>query len=51
MRSLANRRDPLYAALADVVVDVDAVSPAEASALVVDALRRAERTVEPPADG
>ena len=51
VQSLANRRDPLYAALADVVVDLDAVSPDEASALVVDALHRAEQAVEPPADG
>ncbi len=51
VRSLADRRDPLYAALADVVVDVDAVPPGEASALVVDALHRAERADEPPADG
>ena len=51
LRSLADRRDPLYAALADVVIDVGAVSPDEASARVVDTLRRAEQTVEPTADG
>ena len=51
VRSLAARRDPLYAAAADVVVDLDAVSPHDASAAVVDALRRAQRAGEPPADG
>jgi shikimate kinase len=44
LRTLAARRDPLYAAVADVVVDVDAVTPAEASGTIRDAYAEAVRT-------
>jgi shikimate kinase len=37
LRALADRRDPLYAAVADVVVDVDAVTPTEACRIISDA--------------
>jgi shikimate kinase len=44
LRALAARRDPLYAAVADVVVDVDAVTPAEASRTIRDAYAEAVRS-------
>jgi shikimate kinase len=43
LRALADRRDPLYAAVADVVVDVDAVTPAEACRIVRAAYAAAAR--------
>jgi shikimate kinase len=44
LRVLAARRDPQYAAVADVVVDVDAVTPAEACRIVRDGYEKAGRT-------
>jgi shikimate kinase len=44
LRALAARRDPQYAAVADVVVDVDAVTPAEACRIVRDAYAAAIHT-------
>ncbi len=37
LRALAARRDPLYATVADVVVDIDSVTPAEACGIIRDA--------------
>jgi shikimate kinase len=48
LRALADRRDPLYAAVADVVVDVDTVTPAEACRIVRDAYAAAARPGFPP---
>ena len=48
LRDLADRRDPLYAAVADVVVDVDAVTLAEACRIVRDAYATAARPGFPP---
>lgn len=39
VRRLAARREPYYAAVADAVVDVDDLSPAEAAAAVLSAIR------------
>jgi shikimate kinase len=44
LRTLAARRDPLYATVADVVVDVDRMTPAEASRTIQDAWAAAVRT-------
>jgi shikimate kinase len=44
LRVLAARRDPLYATVADVVVDIDAVTPAEACRIVRDAYAAAGPT-------
>jgi shikimate kinase len=43
LRALARRRDPLYATVADVVVDVDEATPAEACRIVRDAYTAAAR--------
>jgi len=48
LRALAARRDPLYAAVADVVVDVDAGTPAEAARAVRAAYEAATGTRHSP---